>query len=1142
MSSNIVYKMVMRKKIILVSVVLILIFAVALGLRRFILGDILTKTSSKADIAVEAKAYLATYKNRSLYPPSLEGLDSKQIVSKVSDLKDTDSRGNDIEAFGRFRKSLIGYIAKLEGVELGSFGPDVSPKIKEKTLSSIDEGVYADQANTILENPGFESLSPDGYLIGWQKDVNGVLKPVNTVDTKIYRSGARSLKLSPGNNAETEFIKVDKSKLYHFSVWAKTDGSETQFKIYSKFYDANKKPINSNGTYRDCSEQTSVNGNWQRYVDTAWAVPTDAVYLTFVINTNTNCSKTDIYFDDASIIDAKEGIDEIGCQKSGNSYCLDLGKTDLGAAKITADDGKKVDNTISTDDESGIRYRTIPWYGYNFQIPAFNVDDNGNPKSPMLLEVRYKDNYDSYAPSGITTSRWYLGKTNDLFDPSENLVWDKLKKSLQSYTPLGGRGDGQWKTSQALIDISPYPGLKAKDGFFNLKIFKQGENLKSVTTGKIEIPVSYISIKSISVADSEVFKKRERELFGYNKIIFKPTVDNQGNDYSGKQLAFFSYDTTRLIYPYTVPSKDEVNKPLEIVSFPGESESVNGGVYSLSPADVDISVEKADEKSGIDSSDIKIYQVVYNHREKNSIVPDYLSDYHGPLKVGSADAPTQGVWLKIKVPQTVSAGDYKFNLKINSSSQNLVIPLTIKIIGIKLEDAPYQLIAYSADPFVNGGTVDAKQHLEFLREYDLTPMTYFKSDDLVQFQNNDMIINKDSLAEFDSRIKRFSQAGVLKKYTFVSFNSVRDMFLKIYNNQYKSKDDFGTMSKDSDIYNKITNPDFQKKYRQVLTEFDKIGDKYNTTFYFSYGDEISGKSSQVIWQALHKIHEGQKTRIWETVNKTDVCEEKIGSDTSNNSLAYSVPDDKVKPLSDTVDSLVWSLTTSLSLRSPCQGATNAYYTTNISRIKDPVYHRYIGSIFAYANQVSIFALYTMGPQGNPYDEFDKQLGLSDFWRYRDSAIAYPTSFGRTYATPVTEAIHEGYKDAKLIATLEKLIKECESSSSGSSGLCGQSTTTALPSVSSTPTPPLSPTPSASYTTTPSPKKMVCGDANRDGKVNILDINVVVSNWKKVMSKFNLVDGSKDKKGTINALDLSNITSHWKCSSDKQDCICDDPST
>jgi len=73
-----------------------------------------------------------------------------------------------------------------------------------------------------------------------------------------------------------------------------------------------------------------------------------------------------------------------------------------------------------------------------------------------------------------------------------------------------------------------------------------------------------------------------------------------------------------------------------------------------------------------------------------------------------------------------------------------------------------------------------------------------------------------------------------------------------------------------------------------------------------------------------------------------------------------------------------------------------------------------------------------------------------------------------------------------------------------------------------------------------PRPMVCGDSNRDGIVNALDINVIIGNWKQVTPRFNLVDSAKDQKGMLNALDLSSVISHWRCLEGKAGCDCIDP--
>ena len=91
-------------------------------------------------------------------------------------------------------------------------------------------------------------------------------------------------------------------------------------------------------------------------------------------------------------------------------------------------------------------------------------------------------------------------------------------------------------------------------------------------------------------------------------------------------------------------------------------------------------------------------------------------------------------------------------------------------------------------------------------------------------------------------------------------------------------------------------------------------------------------------------------------------------------------------------------------------------------------------------------------------------------------------------------------------------------------------------------PPIPPVPETAPIERPyvPPRPMVCGDSNRDGIVNALDINVIIGNWKQLTPRFNLVDSTKDQKGMLNALDLSSVISHWRCLEGKAGCDCIDP--
>jgi len=63
-----------------------------------------------------------------------------------------------------------------------------------------------------------------------------------------------------------------------------------------------------------------------------------------------------------------------------------------------------------------------------------------------------------------------------------------------------------------------------------------------------------------------------------------------------------------------------------------------------------------------------------------------------------------------------------------------------------------------------------------------------------------------------------------------------------------------------------------------------------------------------------------------------------------------------------------------------------------------------------------------------------------------------------------------------------------------------------------------------------------GDVLDDGRVDSLDINVLVLNWKKQNPEYNLLDGSSDTPGILNALDLAQTIKYWKCLEGKQGCL------
>lgn len=86
-------------------------------------------------------------------------------------------------------------------------------------------------------------------------------------------------------------------------------------------------------------------------------------------------------------------------------------------------------------------------------------------------------------------------------------------------------------------------------------------------------------------------------------------------------------------------------------------------------------------------------------------------------------------------------------------------------------------------------------------------------------------------------------------------------------------------------------------------------------------------------------------------------------------------------------------------------------------------------------------------------------------------------------------------------------------------------------------PPIPPLPSNA----PSEKPFVpsvprlSGDVLDDGRVDSLDINALVVNWKTSKPEYNLVNDPTGQTGILNALDLAQTVKYWKCLEGKSGC-------
>jgi hypothetical protein len=168
-----------------------------------------------------------------------------------------------------------------------------------------------------------------------------------------------------------------------------------------------------------------------------------------------------------------------------------------------------------------------------------------------------------------------------------------------------------------------------------------------------------------------------------------------------------------------------------------------------------------------------------------------------------------------------------------------------------------------------------------------------------------------------------------------------------------------------------------------------------------------------------------------------ICDELLYLDPNNgdgkNPNKYKLPDEldcNLPGLTELVDYKIWPMGTEGTGYSKHQDPNYTgffgYYTTHHATTRNPVYNRFLHGLFAFRTDATAIWLWAMGSFNNdPFNDFDagyRYIFLP--FTYPDFIFAYPTWSGELlYTVGGLEGIREGIKDAKYIATLERLIEE-----------------------------------------------------------------------------------------------------------------------
>ena len=884
-------------------------------------------------------------------------------------------------------------------------------------------------AGNMVKNPGFElgggwtvnrSSTSSTIPLYWQDQWVGT--PPKSIDPNEKHSGDYSWKFENDGSeyvgAYSDYIEVDSDNTYIVSAWMKcqTKKERTYFRWQESDNNQNYLLDSANFVlYNDLidTEWTKYSGGYSpRHPDTA------NVRLLF-FGPSYSYSGT-VWWDDFSLIDiGTQFLPPYGyANETGIAETVDFGAAtgsneDFVAGTITDYmSGPKTDS-----DDNNITYRdllTPEWMSIDF--PEFNVDynDYNCPQTPMLLEIMYKDVVDG--PTDVV-----VASKIDCVD-RDPCYWGS-----ESWSPyighLGGYNDNRWKYFQYAFQKTDYQLLRAIGGNYRISLFNISD---------VNLPIDYVSLRKITQAEYEDLANKQRAARGFYEPELPEDAPAEPN-YTDPNITVFTRDIMRPVYRYTMPGANEVDANITGFSAWGVVEPVSFSIYSENGVN-DLTITVSDLANGTDtisSNDISIYHVIYDETRLNfnqaprtyALVPDRLEEF----TTFSVEPNTaERIWLKIKVQDSSdgkAAGLYQGNVTISRTGEpNETVPIDFTIYDITLDD-PNHINPVWASPFCGVYSNDINVTFDAYRETGFDPMCAGRAYYITASDNNGIPAFDSN--NFETAMNRMVLEGHARdKVNLYIWNYTwEEIYEIVFDTDFNSAD--------TNLYYDLSDTDFVNAFESLLARYEQIADDLNIEFIYHIFDEPGGKPyERLVSDRLYTIigdynEPNEPNDLLTGVTYNSACDDDV------NVSPYNAPDGNTIPaLTDLVDYKMWWMQRHAAFgytrhQDPNYHGHFGYYTTGQSNLRNPVYNRFLHGLFAFGTDARVVYAYSMGSYVNdPYNDFDASSTHVLPFTNPDFIFAYPTWSGKLlYTIGGLEAIREGIKDARYIATLRNIIDD-----------------------------------------------------------------------------------------------------------------------
>jgi hypothetical protein len=878
----------------------------------------------------------------------------------------------------------------------------------------VDMGVdeFDNRPVNLVKNPGFEDVESN-FPVNWEDDAGSDgTKSVDSTPQNVH-TGSNSWKfVNPENEyncyAYSDFIKVDNDKNNIFFYWCKGNAGQEIIRIDILQYKSDQTFLKKteNGIWRRC------NKCWTGYYWNLTNLEEDTGYIKVELANRSDNST--VWWDDIEVLEMTWGLECLPAY--GCDYTTDIARTvdfgEFGVNESYVDGGVQ---GYGYGIDNGVTYRALA-SGNTMVInfPAFNTDAGDFPLTPMLLEIMYRDD----------------GTDDEVFVSSLGLP-------LSDYilSRLGGEDDDRWKYMQYGFQKSNYQLLKA--------VFVDPENAFKIqieNNNSYDLPIDYVSLRKITEEEYTALFNKQREARGFYEAEL-PADESTGPPipkYS--DLTLFSRDIMRPVYRHTKPKKEEIiSDPIEAFSCWGEVEPISFSIYSkdgIENVSVEVLALNGPDSSSIPAENISVYRVIYDEtrlmywsRYNNSyaLYPDRLEEFDTlSIKAGTSER----IWIKVEVPDespSLTAGTYTGTITINGVAEPPEIDINLEIYDITLDNSAHNNNQWDSPQwFSTQYSINEDYAEEIICEagFDLWAD--------VPIEINDVTGELDS-ENFNTRINAIKTNGYSRDYILVFIPPER--WKIIYN--IETGRDYDVDKNLSNFYELLSNEDFEAAMENYIMEHitPTTENPHGLDVAFFVIDEPGDDPyRRILSERLYTIIKGcEGGKTW--TNYYDICDESCDPGGYDTPEDYNGPGDSdIPPLTNLVDYKCWRARdigigynrhNGIDPGYPNYYGEFGYYTTYHSHMPDPVYNRFLHGLFPFATDAKIVESYKMASvYTDPYNDFDAHYDYVFPFTYPDYLLVYPTWTGDVvYSIGGLEGVREGVKDAKYIATLERLITE-----------------------------------------------------------------------------------------------------------------------